>query len=51
MSYMSKKFNDQEKTYTTIDLAFSALKWGVEYFCYYLLGQEFMVIMNYDPLE
>lgn len=49
VAYASKKQNDQEKRYTTIKRECLALKWGVECFHYYLLGKEFMVIMN-QPL-
>lgn len=49
--YTRKKLNEHEKRYATIERECLALRWGIEYFCYYLLRQEFTVITDHVPLK
>lgn len=51
VAYVSRKLNDHEKRYATIKRGCLALKWGIEYFQYYLLGREFTVITDHVPLK
>lgn len=41
VAYASRKLNDAETRYSYIERECLAIKWAVNYFKYYLMGQEF----------
>ncbi|XP_059586308.1 uncharacterized protein LOC109285591 [Alligator mississippiensis] len=51
VAYTSQKLNPQERRYATIERECLAIKWGIQYFWYYLLGWEFTLITDHAPLR
>lgn len=51
IAYASSKLNLHLQRYVTIERVCLAIKWRVEYFRYYLLGQEFTLITDHTPLK
>lgn len=45
----SHKLSSAEAKYVTIEKECLAIHWATEHFRYYLLGQDFMVIMDHAP--
>lgn len=51
VTYASRKLNPQEQRCATIERECLGIKWGVEYFRYYLLGHKFTLITEHAPLK
>ncbi|KYO35673.1 hypothetical protein Y1Q_0017678 [Alligator mississippiensis] len=49
IAYASRKLQPQEQRYTTIERECLAIKWGVEYFRYYLIGRKFILVTDHAP--
>lgn len=49
--YISRKLNDHEKRYATVEKEALAIKWALDALKYYLLGREFSLITDHAPLK
>lgn len=51
VAYVSRKLDPQERRYAMVERDCLAIKCGVDYFWYYLLGHEFTLITDHAPLR
>lgn len=51
VSYASKKLNNAEKNYSTVERECLVLVWGIKKFRIYLYGKHFKVQTDHQPLE
>ncbi len=49
--YLSRKLLPREQNYATIEKECLAVKWAIETLQYYLLGREFKIITDHQPLK
>ncbi|KYO37355.1 hypothetical protein Y1Q_0017334 [Alligator mississippiensis] len=47
IAYANRKLNPQEQRYATAERKCLAIKWGIEYFQYYLLGRMFTLVTDH----
>lgn len=51
IAYASWNLLSPETSYSTTEREYLAIKWNVEFFCYYLLGRKFILIMDRSSLK
>ena len=51
IAYASKKLLPREKNYSTIEKECLGIIWGIEKFCKYLFGVEFLLETDHKPLS
>ena len=49
--FLSRKLKSNEENYATIEKECLAIKWAIESLQYYLLGREFRVVTDHQPLK
>ena len=49
--FLSRKLKPHEENYATIEKECLAIKWAIESLQYYLLGREFKVVTDHQPLK
>ncbi|KYO43439.1 hypothetical protein Y1Q_0013504 [Alligator mississippiensis] len=50
IAYASLKLSSAERRYATIERECLAIRWAMDHFWYYLMGQEFKLVMDHAPL-
>uniref|UniRef100_A0A8C5C6I6 Gypsy retrotransposon integrase-like protein 1 n=1 Tax=Gadus morhua TaxID=8049 RepID=A0A8C5C6I6_GADMO len=51
ITYVSRKLLPNERNYSTVEKEALAIKWCLEKLRYYLLGREFTLVTDHDPLK
>jgi hypothetical protein len=49
--YLSRKLLPREQNYATVEKECLAIKWAIDTLQYYLLGREFRVLTDHEPLK